>query len=44
MAPQFTAILSSWKTEDNGAELFAFTAPKGFTRDDGVITGAKSEE
>jgi hypothetical protein len=42
MAPQFTAVLSNWKTEENAPDLFTFVAPAGFTRDDGVIVGAKS--
>jgi hypothetical protein len=41
MAPQFTAVLSAWKTADSGAEIFEFKVPENFTREDDVITGAK---
>ncbi|KAF0234645.1 MAG: hypothetical protein FD177_672 [Desulfovibrionaceae bacterium] len=41
-SPQFTAVLSGWKTGESSLDAFGFTAPADFTRDDAVITGAKS--
>ncbi len=42
MAPQFTATLADWKNLEPQAAQVAVAAPDGFTRDDGVITGAKA--
>lgn len=42
MAPQFTAVLSGWKSAEPQPALFAFAAPEGFARDDAVITGGKA--
>ena len=39
MAPQFTAVLSDWKSDDSPAETFAYKPGEGFARDDAVITG-----
>jgi len=41
-SPQFTAVLSGWKTGESSLDAFGFSAPADFTRDDAVITGAKS--
>jgi len=41
-SPQFTAVLSGWKTGESSQDAFVFSAPADFTRDDAVITGAKS--
>ncbi|WP_243358498.1 DUF2092 domain-containing protein [Fundidesulfovibrio terrae] len=40
-APQFTAVLSDWKTDGAALQVSGFTAPADFTRDDSVITGRK---
>ena len=40
MCPQFTAVLSDWKTGENAKGNFSFDV-QGFTRDDNVILGAK---
>ncbi|MHC1712878.1 MAG: DUF2092 domain-containing protein [Solidesulfovibrio sp.] len=40
-APQFTAVLSSWKTDAAPQETFVFVPLPDFTRDDGVIVGRK---
>jgi len=39
--PQFTAVLSSWKTGAISQDMFAFKPLPDFTRDDGVIVGRK---
>jgi len=41
-SPQFIAVLSGWKTGESSQDAFVFSAPADFTRDDAVITGAKS--
>ena len=41
MSPQFTAVLSNWKTGEDAKGNFTFEVPEGFTRDDNVILGAK---
>ena len=41
MSPQFTAVLSAWKTGENAKGNFTFDVPEGFTRDDNVILGVK---
>lgn len=41
MAPQFSATLTGWKNLEPQDVQVALAAPGGFTRDDGVITGAK---
>lgn len=41
-SPQFTAVLSGWKAGESSLDAFGFSAPADFTRDDAVITGAKS--
>ena len=41
MCPQFTAVLSDWKTGENAKGNFSFDVPEGFTRDDNVILGVK---
>lgn len=41
--PQFSAVLSGWKTGPPAEGAFAFTPPSDFTRDDGVITGRAPE-
>jgi len=40
MAPQFTATLTGWKNLEPQAVQVSMAAPDGYTRDDGVITGA----
>lgn len=41
-SPQFTAVLSGWKTGEPSLDAFGFKPPADYTRDDAVITGAKS--
>jgi hypothetical protein len=41
MSPQFTAVLSDWKTGEQATGNFTFDVPEGFTRDDHVILGVK---
>lgn len=41
-SPQFTAVLSGWKADESSLEAFDFSVPADFTRNDAVITGAKS--
>lgn len=40
-APQFTAVLSDWKTGEAALQVAGFVPGEGVTRDDGVITGHK---
>ena len=40
MSPQFTAVLSGWKTGEDAKGNFSFDA-QGFTRDDSVILGVQ---
>lgn len=41
MSPQFTAVLSDWKTGADAKGNFSLDVPEGFTRDDNVILGVK---
>lgn len=41
-SPQFSAVLTGWKTGGIGVDAFAFVPPADFARDDAIITGQKS--
>lgn len=40
-SPQFTAVLSAWKTDAMPQDAFEYKPLPDFTRDDGVIVGRK---